>query len=246
MKLAMNRVGHAFLGRTVFENFDLSIDGGEIVGLLGPSGSGKTTLLQIAAGIVEPAKGRVVRTYQRHAVVFQEPRLLPWLTLLDNIAYGLAASGMQVSARRARAAECALGVGLREKDFGKYPAELSGGMRQRAGVARALAVSPDMMFLDEPFSAVDVGLRRLLQDQMIAAARQQGFGALFVTHDLAEALRICNRILVLSAGDGSVLTHRTIEGRPGERSDVEVFNRLSQWAGDHDFAELLSAEERSR
>lgn len=246
MSLQLVNVGHAFLGRTLFEHFDLSVAQGEVVGMLGPSGSGKTTILQIAAGIVEPLKGRVNRSYLRHAVVFQEPRLLPWLPLLDNIAYGLQAQGVGKASRQQSAARYALEVGLREPDFGKYPSELSGGMRQRAAVARALTVSPDMLFLDEPFNALDPGLKRLLQDQVIAAAQKQRFGALFVTHDLAEAIRVCNRLLVLSGHDGHVVTERIIDGTPGSRSDSEVFAQMSAWACDPEFAELFSAEERTR
>nr|WP_254229208.1 ATP-binding cassette domain-containing protein [Agrobacterium salinitolerans] len=102
--------------------------------LLGPSGSGKTTILQIAAGVIDPVRGRVHRHYRRQGLVFQEPRLLPWMTLIDNIAYGLAAAGMLKRERRERAGLFALEVGLEAADFGKYPVELSGGMRQRAAL----------------------------------------------------------------------------------------------------------------
>lgn len=244
--LTFTRVGHAFLGRSLFEDFDLSIGRGEAVALLGPSGSGKTTLLQIAAGIVEPVKGRVTRAYRRQAVVFQEPRLLPWMTLTDNIAYGLAARGAARAARRQAAERLARAVGLEETDFSKYPAELSGGMRQRANVARALAVDPDMLFLDEPFSATDVGLRRHLQDLLIAAARERGFSVLLVTHDLAEAVRVADRIVVLSGRDGRIAAGRALAGRPGERSERDIFEQVEAWSRDPVFAELFSATERLR
>lgn len=244
MKLELARIGHGFLGRTLFENFNLSISDGEIVGLLGPSGSGKTTILQIAAGILDPAKGKAVRNYRRHAVIFQEPRLLPWMTLLDNIAYGLACSGAGIRERQEIAREKAIEVGLAASDLGKYPAELSGGMRQRAGVARALSVSPDILFLDEPFSAVDVGLRRHLQDLVASAAGRQQFAALFVTHDLTEAIRICDRLIVLSAHHGSIITERLISGRRGERTDREIFEMVENWGRDPEFAELFSGRER--
>lgn len=244
--LVFSRVGHAFLGRTLFEDFDLAVGAGETVALIGPSGSGKTTILQIAAGIIEPAKGRVLRAYRRQAVVFQEPRLIAWMTLVDNIAYGLAARGEPKGARRKVAARLALEVGLEEADFEKYPAELSGGMRQRAGVARALAVNPDMLFLDEPFSATDVGLRRHLQDLTIAAARSRGFSCLLVTHDLTEALRVAHRLLVLSGRDGRVAATHVLPGRPGERPERMVFEQVEAWSRDPVFAELFSATERRR
>lgn len=242
--LTFSRVGHAFLGRTLFEDFDLSVEEGETIALLGPSGSGKTTILQIAAGIIVPLKGRVTRTFRRQALVFQEPRLLPWLTMLDNIAYGLAATGVPRVRRREIAAEFASDVGLESIDFSKYPSELSGGMRQRAGVARALAVSPDMLFLDEPFSAVDVGLRRHLQDLLVTAGRRQRFATLLVTHDLAEALRVSDRMLVLSGRDGRVVDSRKPSGRPGERSGRDIFEQVEALSQDPVFAELFSAEER--
>jgi len=239
MKLALKAVGHSFLGRSVFEGFDLTLGNGEIVALLGPSGCGKTTILQIAAGLIEPLRGRVERAYRRHAVVFQEPRLLPWQTTSGNIAYGLAAAGMGRTEREARAAVHARDVGLAPEDLDKYPVELSGGMRQRVAVARALAVEPDVVLFDEPFTAVDVGLRRALQDLVIAAAEAQSFAALFVTHDLAEAVRLADRLVLLSGEDGRVLARRAIEGRRGERSDRAIFDMVEAWSREPAFAELF-------
>ena len=237
MRLALDGIGHAYLGRTVIDRLDLGLQPGEVVALAGPSGCGKTTVLQIAAGLVDPLRGRVRRAYDRHAVVFQEPRLLPWMTAAGNIGYGLRVAGRDWEAAAARRA---VEVGLAANDLGKYPAELSGGMRQRAAVARALAVDPQMVFLDEPFSAVDVGLRRDLQDLLIAAAAREGFSALFVTHDLSEAARIAHRLVLLSAqGGGGVVAECAIPGRPGTRSDRDVFDLVEAWSAQDAFAELF-------
>lgn len=242
MRLALERIGHAFLGRAVFENLTLNLDRGEVLALVGPSGCGKTTALQIAAGLVDPLRGRVRRDYRRHAVVFQEPRLLPWQRTVDNIAYGLAARGVGREERHAIAAARAAEVGLQPRDLDKYPAELSGGMRQRAAVARALAVDPEVVFFDEPFTAVDVGLRRVLQDLVITASAREKFSALFVTHDLSEAARLGHRIVVMSGRDGSILVDRTIAGTPGARDDRAVFEMVQGWMHEPAFAELFDPD----
>ena len=242
MKLALDGVGHAFLGRPVFEKLDLTLADGEVVALIGPSGCGKTTVLQIAAGLTDPLRGRVRRTYRRHAVVFQEPRLLPWMTARDNIAYGLRAIGAAASVRVETAERRAREVGLHPLDLDKFPAELSGGMRQRVAVARALAVDPDVVFLDEPFTAVDVGLKRALQQLVIEAATREHFSALFVTHDLAEAVRVAHRLVVMSGSVEGLAADRTIEGRPGERSERIVFEMVEAWSRDPTFGVLFDGE----
>lgn len=246
MKLGLHDIGHSYFGQTVIEGFSLDLPSGEVVALVGPSGCGKTTVLQIAAGLLDPTRGQVERRYRRHAVVFQEPRLLPWMTTIDNIAYGLAVTGTSRRAARETAALRALEVGLDAADLEKYPVELSGGMRQRASVARALAVRPDVIYFDEPFTAVDVGLKRQLQDLVIAAAARESFSALFVTHDLAEAARIANRLVVLSTRQGGVVARRDIAGAPGSRSNREIFELVEAMAVDPVFAELFGHEERVR
>jgi NitT/TauT family transport system ATP-binding protein len=115
-------------------------------------------------------------------------------------------------------------------------------MRQRAAVARALAVDPDVVFFDEPFTAVDVGLKRTLQDLVIAAAARENFAALFVTHDLSEAVRVAHRLIVLAGGPQGFVADRVIEGRPGERSDRMIFGIVEAWSRDPAFGELFDGE----
>lgn len=227
--LSLSRVGHAYFGRTVLDRIDLVIAAGEIVALVGPSGCGKSTLVHIAAGVVEPLRGTVSRDYRRHGMVFQEPRLLPWATARDNIAYPLRLSGMGRRQRRALAEAAAERVAFDAADLEKYPVELSGGMRQRVAIARALAVEPDFIYFDEPFTALDAALKRRMQDLVIEAARVTRFSALFVTHDLFEAARIAHRILVLDMAGNGIAGERILPGEPCRREDEDVFARVQSF-----------------
>jgi NitT/TauT family transport system ATP-binding protein len=245
MKLALRNVGHAFLGRTVLDEVSLALEPAETVALVGPSGCGKSTLLAIACGLIEPLRGRVERGYERHAIVFQEPRLLPWRTARDNIAYGLELAGMRRAVRRETAERLAATVSLAPEDLEKYPAALSGGMRQRVAFARALAVEPDVMFFDEPFTALDAGLRRALQDLVVGAARDHAFASLFVTHDLLEAVRIAHRVVVLAHEGGRIAGQRALAGTPGARTEREVWETAERWrTGDPLFAHVFDTEGR--
>jgi len=244
--LVMEGVGHAYFGRYVLEDVSLRLYEGEVAAVLGPSGSGKSTLLAIAAGILDPLRGTLRRGYRRHAMVFQEPRLLPWATAAENIAYPLRLAGVGRAARSARVAEVAALAHFNAADLDKYPVELSGGMRQRVAIARALAPAPDFVYFDEPFTALDPGLRRAMQDLVIQAAGAHGFGAMFVTHDVQEAVRIAHRILVLDAAGRGLAGERVVPGEPGARDARTVFETAHRLlTTDPLFREVERSEDRA-
>ena len=185
---------------------DLSIDfaEGQLTSLLGPSGCGKTTLLKIIAGLI-PASGGEVKVDGRvvtgpgpeRAFVFQDFALMPWASVMRNVAFGLELKGMARSEREAVAEKYIASVGL--KGFEKaYPHELSGGMRQRAGLARALAVNAKVLLMDEPFSAVDEQTRRKFQEDLLELIAREQKTFLFVTHSIEEAVYVSDRIIILS------------------------------------------------
>lgn len=186
---------------------DLDVDAGEVIALLGPSGSGKSTLLATIAGLREPLSGRIlidgvdVTTTATHArgvgLVFQEPLLFPHLDVRDNIAYGLRRHGMDRNAARLRAAELLVWMGLAGYEHRRVDA-LSGGQAQRVALGRALAPEPAVMLLDEPFSALDVDLRRRLATEVSALLRERACATLHVTHDPDEAAAIADRVVRLS------------------------------------------------
>lgn len=203
--LRFDNVGLSFAATPVLDGLNLAISARELVVVLGRSGCGKTTALRIAAGLLPPTHGRLVNTFIRTACVFQQPRLMSWASAVDNAAFGLKALGVGRPERQDRAAELLLRFGLHKRDLSKPPAALSGGMAQRVAIARALAVAPQLVLMDEPFGALDAGLRREMQDMVRAEVTHAGLAVLFVTHDVTEATRLADRIVVLSPAPGRVV-----------------------------------------
>lgn len=203
---------HKVYGNSIvaLENIDLSFMRGQLTSLLGPSGCGKTTLLKIIAGLLDPTSGEVLVNGRpvrgpgpERAFVFQDFALMPWATVLRNAAFGLEVRGAPRAEREDRARHYIKEVGLAGFED-KYPHELSGGMRQRVGLARALAVDADVLLMDEPFSAVDEQTRRKFQEDLIRLREVEKKTFILVTHSIEEAVYLSDRIVLLSPRPGRV------------------------------------------
>jgi NitT/TauT family transport system ATP-binding protein len=231
--LSAGNVSIAYAGRggeivLAIDRVDFALERGEFVCLLGPSGCGKTTFLNAVAGFLPISSGDLIfegkpisRPGPDRAMVFQQPGLLPWRDVLHNVTYGLEMSGRM---RRREAAEHARSllrlVGL--ADFANsYPHQLSGGMQQRVNLARALAVEPDLLLLDEPFASVDAQTREVLQVELLGICRRAEVTALFVTHDIGEAVFLADRVCVFSRRPGRIVREVQID-LPKPRDDVRL------------------------
>jgi NitT/TauT family transport system ATP-binding protein len=232
VKLVVTDLGKDYL-IPIIDRISFSVDAGEFVCLLGPNGCGKTTLLRILGGI-EPATrgtvvldGRPVIADQRHdrkvGIVFQEDRLLPWMTLRDNVALVLKPLGFAAPERRAAADRYLALAGL--QGFENYhPGRVSGGMRQRAAIARALAIEPDVLLMDEPFGALDAQNRRIMQQEVRRIWSETGRTILFVTHSIEEAVAVGTTLVMLSARPSRI---REVIRNDGARERAKLVDDLN-------------------
>jgi len=217
--LSLNEIRCSFISSetrseyVAIENVSLDLRAGEFVSIVGPTGCGKSTILNVAAGLISPSNGKVIvfgeelRTINQHAgYMFQANTLMPWRSAKENIMLGLEYHHIAKDKREHIANEWLRKVGL--GNFGdRFPHQLSGGMQKRVALAQTLALDPDIIFMDEPFSALDVQTRQLMENELLqlcqVSANQKGKSVLFITHDLDEAIAMSDRVVVMSAGPAS-------------------------------------------
>lgn len=218
-RLVLRDVEHAYATRTAVQGISFSVRPGQTVALVGPSGCGKTTLLRLCAGLATLQGGTLTNRFAHTVMLFQQARLLPWKTVQDNIALGLKARGLPARQRRRVAQDMGLRLGLDALALAQYPHQLSGGMQSRAALARALVLQPDLLLLDEPFSALDVGLRTSMHALLIAQQQARALGVLLITHDLMEAMTLADTVLVLGGAPGQLVYRAELALSAARRSE---------------------------
>jgi len=226
--LTLKKVEHKFVRTQVLQNISFSLPTGKVYALVGPSGCGKTTLLHLCNGLLDLQDGVIENTFTNTASMFQQPRLLPWKTCLDNMTLGLKAKGWGKKDRNLKALKLATLVGLQPSDLEKFPHQLSGGMQSRVALARALLLEPDLLLLDEPFSALDIGLKTELYQLLLEQQTQRNLAVLMITHDLMEAVRLCDRILLMNSKPGCLAASFKLTRPAHLRDDAWVYQTTAE------------------
>jgi NitT/TauT family transport system ATP-binding protein len=232
MDLIADHISHRFGALDVLDDVSFTVGAGEVVAIVGPSGCGKSTLLQVLGGLLQPSAGAAELrgaapkgSLNPLTFVFQDFALLPWCTVEENVEFPLLHKGLTLGERRAVVEDALRRTSL--SDFrATYPKQLSGGMRQRVGIARALAVRPAILLMDEPLSALDSQTRELLMEDFVRLLADGSMGAVYVTHNLEEAVRLADRIVVLSRRPGRIREVVAIPMTRAERGDIAARERL--------------------
>lgn len=253
MKLVIENVSKTFKARSgkalpVLKDINLTVNEEEFVALVGPSGCGKSTLLNITAGLLAPTEGSVRFTHlpENHiphtGIVFQETGLFPWRSVYDNIAFGLEAAGVPKDEQKERISHYISLVGL--NGFEKaLPHHLSGGMRQRVGIARALVINPDLLLMDEPFSALDAQTRTIMQEELVTLWDKTRLSTLYVTHNIQEAVMLADRVVLLSRRPGKINRILTIAIPRAERELTQHAEAIAEYI--HIIWEHISKDARA-
>lgn len=242
MRIVVDQVGKQYAGPdgspvTALENICMRIEEEEFVVLVGPSGCGKSTLLNMVGGLLKPSCGRIFVEGLAEdrdpsvGMVFQEVGLFPWRTVTENIGFGLEEAALSPEERQERVRYHIELVGLAGFE-NSFPHQLSGGMRQRAGIARTLAIQPDLLLMDEPFSALDAQTRTLMQEELLRIWEQHRLSTLYVTHNIQEAVYLADRVVVLSRRPGRINSILTIELPRRGRDSAEHLTRFNGYC-DH-------------
>ncbi|QNM89554.1 ATP-binding cassette domain-containing protein [Aliarcobacter cryaerophilus] len=244
-ELIVENVNFSFGFKEILKDINFTLKKGEVVSIVGPSGGGKTTLLHLCSKLLKLDTGKIKNSFLFSTFAFQEPRLLPWKNVIDNISLALKAKGEKTNIAEQKAKDIAILFGLQESDFSKFPKDLSGGMKQRVSFARALVVNPSLLFLDEPFSALDIGLKKELQNLLIKNIENNNLSILFITHDLMEAIKLSDKIIVLKAQPiGHIKKIFTINESREKRDDEFVYIKTAEILKDKDIISSFELELR--